>query len=678
MTITSTPTAAVEGTILLNFAQLTTPLNPFPTWSGLQFTDVVTSTPSVAFAVDSSNGTESSISANLDVVLSPVSGQQITVGYTVTGGNATGGGVDYTLVAGTLTFIPGDTGETISINIVDDALDESDETVVVTLSNPSNASLGATTVHTFTINDNDPSPTVAFAVDSSNGTEGSASANLEVVLSPVPGQQVAVGYTVTGGNATGGGVDYTLVAGILTFIPGDISETISISIVDDALDESDETVVVTLSNPSNASLGATTVHTFTIKDNDLAAPPPADESSDDDDDQADFDQIFGGGTIGGGGQPPAPPPVAPEEGLGSILTVADQELDSLQEVLEQILGPNVQVTGNLIEISGDPGPTGNITATLPVSGVPSGPLDGDFNFTLGSLSIETINGQTTATIDLGGGATITGSKLVGTPEGGMEVILENPRLNYSVGPIDVATLPGGSQMVTQIGAYFSLSLKRMPPGITINSTFDKKIGSVVIDAGTKMDQLAGSLGGNVGDLDEDVAFTIRVEPAVITNDDLGDNHTTLEVSEAWYTTRLSEGKRIFLIKFNDAGDALPPPLDVTGECATKEGRVACTGVFAGNQSGFSAFALVALSVASPTDIAEDLKPIEDNVVRVWHFSNATKSWSFYDPRPAFAAVSSIEKLATGQVYWVWAKEDQALILNGRERSLFTGWNVLVW
>jgi hypothetical protein len=68
-------------------------------------------------------------------------------------------------------------------------------------------------------------------------------------------------------------VDYTLASGTLTFVPDDVAETIDITIVDDGDVESDETIEVTLSNPSKATLGANTVHTYTILDNDGVSPP---------------------------------------------------------------------------------------------------------------------------------------------------------------------------------------------------------------------------------------------------------------------------------------------------------------------------------------------------------------------------------------------------------------------
>jgi L-serine deaminase len=230
--------------------------------------------PTVAFSATSSSGLESVTPANLAVVLSTASGQTVTVNYAVTGGTATGGGVDYTLAAGTLTFAPGVTTQNIAITIVNDTVDEVDETIQVTLSGPVNATLGANTTHTYTILDND-GPTVAFSATSSSGLESVTPANLAVVLSASSPQTITVNYAVTGGTATGGGVDYTLAAGTLTFAPGVTTQNIAITIVDDTLDEANETIQVTLSGPVNATLGANTVHTYTITDNDPPNAPTA-------------------------------------------------------------------------------------------------------------------------------------------------------------------------------------------------------------------------------------------------------------------------------------------------------------------------------------------------------------------------------------------------------------------
>ena len=218
----------------------------------------------------SSSGAESVASKVLMVDLSATSGKNVSVNYAVTG-TATGSGTDYTLANGTLTISAGSNAGSITIaSIVDDALDEANETVIVTLSSPSNATLGSDNVHTYTITDNDNAPVVDFNATSSSGAESVSSTDLTVDLSAASGQNVTVNYAVTG-TATGSGTDYTLANGTLTISAGATSGTITIgSIVDDSLDEPNETVIVTLSNPSNATLGNDKVHTYTINDNDNA------------------------------------------------------------------------------------------------------------------------------------------------------------------------------------------------------------------------------------------------------------------------------------------------------------------------------------------------------------------------------------------------------------------------
>ena len=227
--------------------------------------------PVVDFSGTSSSDAESVSSAALTVDLSAVSAKDVTVDYAVTG-TATGSGTDYTLANGTLTVNAGSSTGTINISsIIDDSIDEANETVIVTLSNPSNATLGDD-AHTYTITDNDDAPIVDFNATSSSDAESVSSAGLTVDLSAVSGQNVTVDYAVTG-TATGSGTDYTLANGTLTINASETSGTITIgSIVNDSLDEANETVIVTLSNPSNATLGSNDAHTYTITDND---DPPA-------------------------------------------------------------------------------------------------------------------------------------------------------------------------------------------------------------------------------------------------------------------------------------------------------------------------------------------------------------------------------------------------------------------
>jgi len=221
--------------------------------------------PTVAFTVGSSTSAESVAAVTLTVNLSAASGQTVTVPFTVTG-TATGGGTDFSIAASPLTFAAGTTSRTIAITVVNDTLDEPNETIVVTLGAPTNATLGTTTAHTSTITDDDATPTVAFAAASSSGAEATAAVNLTVTLSAASGQTVTVPFTVTG-TATNP-ADHNRGNGTLTFNAGTTSQAVAITVVNDTLDEPDETIVVTLGAPTNATLGATTAHTYTITDDD--------------------------------------------------------------------------------------------------------------------------------------------------------------------------------------------------------------------------------------------------------------------------------------------------------------------------------------------------------------------------------------------------------------------------
>ena len=78
---------------------------------------------------------------------------------------------------------------------------------------------------------------------------------LTATLSAPSSQTVTVHWATADGTATAGS-DYTGGSGTLTFAPGDVSETISVTVLGDDLDEGSEAFSVGLSAPGNASLAA--------------------------------------------------------------------------------------------------------------------------------------------------------------------------------------------------------------------------------------------------------------------------------------------------------------------------------------------------------------------------------------------------------------------------------------
>jgi DNA/RNA endonuclease G (NUC1) len=123
---------------------------PTPNHGALQF--------SAATYTVSETGSTASITVNR----TGGSDGSVTVGYATSNGTATSGaGLDYTAASGTLTFAAGETTKSFSVQILDDAVYEGDETVNLALTSPTGgATLGTQSTATLTITDNETPPVV--------------------------------------------------------------------------------------------------------------------------------------------------------------------------------------------------------------------------------------------------------------------------------------------------------------------------------------------------------------------------------------------------------------------------------------------------------------------------------------------------------------------------------------
>ena len=74
-----------------------------------------------------------------------------------------------------------------------------------------------------------------------------------VSLSEQSSETVTVAFATANGTALAG-TDYSATSGTLTFSPGQVTQTISVSVTSDTLDEEDETFLVNLSNASGATI----------------------------------------------------------------------------------------------------------------------------------------------------------------------------------------------------------------------------------------------------------------------------------------------------------------------------------------------------------------------------------------------------------------------------------------
>ncbi len=114
-------------------------------------------------------------------------------------------------------------------------------------------------------------PSVQFSSATYSVDEDAGEAVITATLSAATSNPVTVDYASAAGTATAGD-DYTDVSGTLTIPAGETSATFSIPIVDDGVEEPDETVDLTLSSPTNAFLADPYEAVLTIVD---VTPPPA-------------------------------------------------------------------------------------------------------------------------------------------------------------------------------------------------------------------------------------------------------------------------------------------------------------------------------------------------------------------------------------------------------------------
>lgn len=221
----------------------------------------------VQFSSNSYTATETSGSVTITVVRTFGTADTASVNYATSDGSATAG-ADYTPASGTLFFASGETMKTFTVQILDDSLGETPETVNLTLSNATGSTLGDPSTAVLTITDDEfvPEASVNSVTINEETLNGGATAVFTVRLSEASDNTVTVQYMTADGTAQAN-IDYMPVSGQITFTPGQLTRTINVPIIADTLDEPDETFFVILGGAVNASI-STPQGVGTIIDND--------------------------------------------------------------------------------------------------------------------------------------------------------------------------------------------------------------------------------------------------------------------------------------------------------------------------------------------------------------------------------------------------------------------------
>ena len=178
--------------------------------------------------------------------------------------------VDYRGATGSLTFLPGETRKVVPVAIVDDAVEEPDERFPMALSNPrGDHAYLADGEAMGTIRDDDGRPPPALSVADASGSESGGDLAFRVTLDRASDEPVTASYSTSDGTALDG-TDYNARSGRVRFAAGDRAATIRVPVIDDARDEPDETLTLTLADATNATFRDSEA-TGTIEDDDDAA-----------------------------------------------------------------------------------------------------------------------------------------------------------------------------------------------------------------------------------------------------------------------------------------------------------------------------------------------------------------------------------------------------------------------
>ena len=222
--------------------------------------------PSVTLSVNNATIAEAAGASTVTATLSNPSSQQVTVTLAATG-TAAGGGTDYTLASNTITIAAGQTTGTTTVTAVQDNIDELDETIILDIDQVTNGTENGTQQKTITITDDDDTPTVQLSLVNAVMREDADVSTLRATINRASSRDVTVNLAISG-TASGGGVDYTISSTTITIPAGQLSAVVTVTSVDDNIDEPDETIIADIDQVTNAVEVGNQQETITITDND--------------------------------------------------------------------------------------------------------------------------------------------------------------------------------------------------------------------------------------------------------------------------------------------------------------------------------------------------------------------------------------------------------------------------
>lgn len=225
------------------------------------------SPPSVSLSASTTSIAENGGVATFYVLFSATASDSVTVGFSVSG--VAGTGSDYNLSTSSITIASGQTSGSITATAISDSVYERDEafTVAIASLTGGGATASSNSAASVTILD-DEQGTVYLTSSATTLAENLGTATLIAVMDATASATVNVVLSLSGTATTNS--DYTTSATTIAIGSGATSGSISVTSIQDSIDENNETIVVSIGSLTGAGsyTHASQPWTFTITDDD--------------------------------------------------------------------------------------------------------------------------------------------------------------------------------------------------------------------------------------------------------------------------------------------------------------------------------------------------------------------------------------------------------------------------
>ncbi len=198
----------------------------------------------------------------------------VATGFVMVQSGTGSSSTDFIPIASAVVFNPGETTQTITVQVIGDTVVEGDESFTVFLTGVEGATLGTDTALGVIRNDDAATYSISAPAAVTEGNSGLTPYVFTVTRDTVADQDVVLDWVFT--SITTSSADVQVPAGQLVFGAYQTTATITVNIIGDTLLEGDESFTITLLDPGlpTVILGTATA-TGVIEDDDAVLAPPS-------------------------------------------------------------------------------------------------------------------------------------------------------------------------------------------------------------------------------------------------------------------------------------------------------------------------------------------------------------------------------------------------------------------